>query len=200
MTKRVEALLAAAMALSLCGCIFRPKPKTVAAPPAPPQPVAAAPAPPLQPLSIPQTRVELPAPQPVSPDALPPPPPAEASTEAPAPHPKRVRTNPPAAPKPEPPAQPVPEQPLERAPIQEVVPQEELKRLQDSAQNARIEVTRLIAQAHRRRLNKDERSQVDRILQFVKLSEQSQNSGDMRGADELAQRALVLARGLQRER
>jgi len=56
--KRLEAILAVAMAISLAGCILRGTPKAAATPPAAPQPVvAAAPPPPPQPLSIPQTQV-----------------------------------------------------------------------------------------------------------------------------------------------
>ena len=71
-----ELTLAVLLAVSLSGCTLRGKPlfkgKTPAAvkPVAPPPPVVAAkPAPP-EPLSIPQTNVRLPEPQPISPEAL----------------------------------------------------------------------------------------------------------------------------------
>src|SRR5690349_950623 len=68
--RRAEVLLMIAIAASSAGCSFR-KPQTAKAAPAPPRPVApATPAPPPEPLSIPQTNVYLPAPQPVTPEAL----------------------------------------------------------------------------------------------------------------------------------
>src|SRR5215813_444319 len=68
--RRVEALLAVAAALALAGCALRAKP-TVTAAASPPKPVIpAAPPPAPAPLSIPQTNVQLPPPQPVNPDAL----------------------------------------------------------------------------------------------------------------------------------
>src|SRR5579862_9867096 len=68
----VQAILVAALAISLAGCVVRAKPKTTAAVPAAPQPVPApaAPAPPPEPLSIPQTRVQLPRPQIFNPDSV----------------------------------------------------------------------------------------------------------------------------------
>src|ERR1035437_5854211 len=84
-----QAILAAALAMALAGCAARAKPQLPAAP-APPVPQA-------QPLSVPQTQVELPRPQPFNPDALataPPvtgPPPAAPPTAPPRrpPHPPR---------------------------------------------------------------------------------------------------------------
>src|ERR1019366_8693246 len=69
---KATALLTALLSILLAGCELRGKPAKSAVPPAAPKPVAsAAPAPaPLPALSIPQTRVELPKPQPVDPAAL----------------------------------------------------------------------------------------------------------------------------------
>ena len=69
--RRVEVILAVAMALSLSGCVLRGKPKVDSAVPPPPKPVSVpTPAPPPQPLSDPQTQVYLPRPQPLSADAV----------------------------------------------------------------------------------------------------------------------------------
>src|ERR1019366_6501733 len=93
-----KALVTALLSILLAGCELRGKPAKSAVPPAAPKPaVNPAPAPPPPPpLSIPQTRVELPKPQPVDPGALetetapPEPPPAAAA-------PARSRRAPPAA-------------------------------------------------------------------------------------------------------
>jgi hypothetical protein len=185
-----EVILVAAMAISLAGCVTAGKPKPVAAVPAPPQPVVAAPAP--QPLSIPQTRVDLPAPQPVNPQALATAPPAE----PPAPvQPKAAAAPVRRAPAPQPKADPQPEP--SRPPIQEILPAEVQKQLQASAQRHKAEIRTLLAQAQRRRLTAAERGAVARINQFVKLSDDAEKSGDMRSADELAERAHILAKELQ---
>src|ERR1035441_9244475 len=114
---KATALLTALLSILLAGCELRGKPAKSAVPPAAPKPVAsAAPAPaPLPALSIPQTRVELPKPQPVDPAALeteatpPEPPPAVA---APAPPPPRA---PPPARQPPPPGAPPSRHPATRA-------------------------------------------------------------------------------------
>jgi hypothetical protein len=188
--RRVEIILVAAMAVPLAGCALGGKPKPAPVVPAPPQPVAAAPAP--QPLSIPQTRVDLPAPQPVDPEAL-----VTATQLEPAP---------PAQPKPAPPVRrppapqprvdpPAPEPP--RKPIQEVLPAEVQKQLQASAHRHKADIRVLLTEAQRRRLTADERSTVASVNQFVKLSDDAEKSGDMRSADQLAERAHILAKELQ---
>lgn len=189
------------MALSLASCVLRGKPKAAITPPAAPQPVAhTAPAPPPQPLSIPQTQVELPPPQPVTPEALATAVRADAPAEAPsAPKPPRRTGQAVSAAKPETPATaaPSPQPTEERPPIQEILAPMELKRLQDAAQGAKGQIRQLLSQAeHRRRLNGDELNLVKRITEFVKLSDEAEKGGDMRAAADLAEKALVLARGL----
>src|ERR1035438_7667652 len=93
-----KALVTALLSILLAGCELRGKPAKSAVPPAAPKPVAsAAPAPAPPPaLSIPQTRVELPKPQPVDPAALE----TEATPPEPLPAvaaPARSRRAPPAA-------------------------------------------------------------------------------------------------------
>jgi hypothetical protein len=196
-----ESILAIGMALSLSGCVLHRTPIAKAAPPAPKPTVTPAPAPPPEPLSIPQTNVELPSPQPISPEALattqpageplPPPPPVR----APRPPrtggtPARTEATPGATPAAPPAAEPA--HPL----VSEVTPAAELKRLQDEAAARRQEVTQLIRRIPRSRLRQQQNS-VDRINVFLKQAEDAERRGDMRQASELAGRALVLARELK---
>ena len=58
----------------------------------------------------------------------------------------------------------------------------------------------MLQQAQARRLNRQQSSLVKRIEQFVKLSDDAEQSGNMREADEFAERALVLARELKSAR
>lgn len=210
--RRVEAILAAALAIALAGCVVRGQPKTAAAPP-PPQPAAApaAPAQPPAPLSIPQTQVQLPPLQPLNPDALPPTtvaaePPADVAPTAPGGRANRG-VRPPAAnaspPKPE--ATPAPVPPpaapavvdAPRQPIQEVVSASEQKRLQDSAQARRREIQQWLSTDGRRHMTRHQQSKVTLIRGFLKGSEDAERSGDMRQADALAERAQILLRELQ---
>jgi len=179
------------MAALLAGCALQGKKPAAPAAPSAPAPVVK-PAPPPAPLSIPQTQVEIPTPQPVTAEALaagqaPP----EEPEPAAAPRPVR-RVVPPPTPRPEPPAV---EEPA-RAPIQEVLSSAERKQLQDSTAERKREIRRLVDQARRRRLNAHESSVVTRIDGLVKLSGDAEAKGDLREADALAQRALVLAKDL----
>ncbi|HEY2014229.1 MAG TPA: hypothetical protein VGH38_12055 [Bryobacteraceae bacterium] len=203
----ITASVLLAMAISLSGCVLQGKPKTAAATPPAPKPVTApapAPAPPA-PLSIPQTHAELPAPQPVSSEALAttepagepvaPPPSAPKSprkgSRAPAAQaPKPEVTPPPVTPAVAPPAEP------ERGPIQEIVPAEELKRLQQGADAKKREIRQRLSRLPRHRQSADEKALVDSIQSFVNLSDDAERIGDMRKAYELADRGLVLAQGL----
>jgi hypothetical protein len=195
-------LVLALSALS-AGCFLQGK-QTVAqtTPAAPASPTAKSPAPP-QPLSVPQTQVELPPPQPVSDAAL-------AAGETPQdepepatpPRPPRRAAGPPAInpARPETPSPPAAttEEPA-RAPIQEVLSADERKHLQDSADERKREIRHLMEQAHLRRLNSHELSVLARIEGMVKLSDDAEAKGDMRDADTLAERALVLAKDLESE-
>jgi len=185
------------MTIPLAGCLLSGKPKTVAAAPAPPQPTA--PAPPPEPLSIPQTRVDLPPPQPWNPEALNtappvvPPPPAPTK---PAPPPKQ-RAQAPQIKPPDPPP-PDPETAPQRPPIQEVLPADELKRLEASVQRHKAEIMSLKAQAQQgHRLTANQKSILTKIDQFVAQCDQAENSGDMRSAEEFAEKANILAKELR---
>jgi hypothetical protein len=194
-------LVLALSALS-AGCFLQGKqPVAQTTPAAPASPAAKSTAPP-QPLSVPQTKVELPPPQPVS-DA------AVAAGETPQdepepaapPRPPRRTAGPPAInpARPETPAPPAATEEPARAPIQEVLSADERKHLQDSADERKREIRHLMEQAHLRHLNSHELSVLARIEGMVKLSDDAEAKGDMRDADTLAERALVLAKDLESE-
>ena len=200
----LTAILAAAMVVSLTSCVDGGKKasaKSVTPPPAP----AAKPAPPApQPLSTPQTQVQLPPPQPVNPEALAAAPQPEEQVEMPAaPRATRRAVGPPAIAPPrseqaqstQPPVVAAPVD--ERAPIGEIVPASETRRLQDSADAHKREIKQLLDQARARGLTRRQQSAASHIESFVKLSDQAEAKGDMREADALAERALVLAKDLQ---
>jgi hypothetical protein len=194
--KIIFGVLAACLPLALAGCVLRAKPTATtpaavkpAAPSAPPAPVA---------LSVPQTQVELPRQQPIDPDAL-----AAENTQS-------VPTETPAVPRPQPPvrkttpsrpetvappaaAPPAPEP--ARQQFQEIVSAADQKRLQESARNRKSEVHRILAQF--KHPSSGQRTAVANILSLVSLSDEAEKRNDMRQADSLADRALILARDLQ---
>lgn len=197
--KGVKVVLVAVLAMSLAGCILTGKPKTPPPTPAPPVP---APTTPPEPISIPQTQVTLPPPQAVSQEALrvvqqpveQPAPESSAPSVAPPKAPAHP-TTPPTPTKPEEtPAAPEPEP---RPPIQEILPAGEQQRLQHEAQDRRAQAGALVEAATRRKLSTREKGRVEDINQFVKQSDQAEKNGDMRAADQFAERALILAKELQ---
>ncbi|HJT89478.1 MAG TPA: hypothetical protein VJ732_16530, partial [Bryobacteraceae bacterium] len=95
---------------------------------------------------------------------------------------------------------PTPPPEPERAPVQEILPASEQKRLQESAQARRREIRKALDQAQSRRLNATQQNLVSRIQSFLQLSEEAEGKADMRQADALAERAQVLARELQNGR
>ena len=195
----------------LGGCVFGPKqPNKVSAAPLPPKPATTAPASvaPASPvlLSIPQTVAELPAPQPISPDALAtlkqPEEPAE-SQPGPRVPPRRgpvagpPRAEPaPAAAQPQTPQPPPPEQ-VERPPITEILPEAEKKRLQESADARKRDIKKVLDQTDPRRLNNAQKDLVARIRTLVQQSDEAGTRNDWRQADALAGQALFLVRELQ---
>jgi|NGEPerStandDraft_6_1074524.scaffolds.fasta_scaffold42776_2 hypothetical protein len=196
---KATALLTALLSILLAGCELRGKPAKSAVPPAAPKPVAsAAPAPAPPPaLSIPQTRVELPKPQPVDPAALE----TEATPPEPLPAvaaPARSRRATPAASQPAPASPPAATPPPEpRETVQEIVSPAEVKRLQDQAQARRNEVKQILDRLGRRQLTGTQRNVVATIRNFLTLSGEAENHNDMRQADALAERAQILAKELQ---
>jgi hypothetical protein len=200
---KAKALLAALFGILLAGCSLRGNPAKSAAPPAAPKPVVnPAPAPPPPALSIPQTRVELPEPQPVDPAALatettPPEPPPE---PPPAAAPARSRRGIPAvAPAGQPASPPAaaasPTEPRET--VQEIIPPVESKRLRDLAQGRRREANQILDQFGRRPKNNAQQNVADTIRNFLALSEEAEKHNDLRQADALAERAQILAKELQ---
>jgi hypothetical protein len=209
--KPVGAILAATLAIALAGCVLKGKPAPVAATPVVPKPAppATPPAPP-PPLSVPQVHPDLPAPQPLSTEALTS---AEAPGEPPAPPPapprggskkgntpgNRPRDTAPAttptAPMPAP-AAAAPAEPDARPTIQEIVPTEELNRLKLSADSLQAQIRQRLARLPKRGLTREQKSDVDRINSFLSLSEEAERGGDMRKANELAERGMALAQGL----
>lgn len=199
---RAKIVLVALMTIPLAGCLLSGKPKTASATPAPPQPVA--PAPPVEPLSIPQTQVELPAFQEVKSDALV----TDPKVESAPPAPKPVTQAPPkksnapstskpvdAAPPPDPAPAPEPEALPIRPPIQEILPADAQKQLQASAHKHQADTLALLSAAKPHTANqKRAKAEID---QFLKQSQQAETAGDMRTADQLAERAYVLAKELQ---
>jgi hypothetical protein len=197
--KRAEAILVAGLAISLSGCIFGRKPKVVKAAPPPPKPATVPAPPPLpQSLSIPQTNVQLPPPQPLSPEALATTLPREETPSAPVP----VRTPPrrPPAPRPEvatPAPAPVTPPTEERPPIQEALPQSEQRRLAEEAAARSRDALKLVDQLQQQRLSPAQQSIVDRVKSFLKQAGEARDRGDLRQASELAGRALQLAKSLE---
>jgi len=199
---RAQVLLVAVLTIPLAGCVLGGKPKTVAAAPAAPKPIV--PPTPPEPLSIPQTQVELPAPQTLDPGALtttpqeePPPQaqtkPATPTTRPPhppAPQPRATDTQPPVP-------EPATEQPTEpaRAPIHEIMPDAEKNRLRDEAHGHQEETRKLLREAKPKTAN--QKRAKDEINLFLKQSQEAETAGDMRMADQLAERAHILAKELE---
>jgi hypothetical protein len=189
--------LVLALAVSLAGCFLQGKQPVAQTTPAAPAPAAKAASPP-QTLSVPQTQVEIPPPQPVSEAALAAGQIPQDEPEPPAPQrPPRRSVGPPviSPPHTEPAAPPAAtEEP--RPPIQEVLSADERRRLQESATERKHEIRRLLDLA-RRHSKSPETSAITRIEGLVKLSDDAEAKGDMREADALAERALVLAKDLE---
>ena len=193
---RFEAILTAALSITLAGCLLRGKPKAAAPPPIPAPVVAPAPPPPRENLSIPQTKVELPTPQPVTAEALA----AQQPEEPPTPTPvqRRPPRSTPAPPKPEPtaPVATTPPAEPERPSIGEVVPADVQQRLAADAETRKREIRSRLDQLQGHRLNRREQDLVNRISSFVKASDDAQRKNDMKAAYDLAEKALILTREL----
>ncbi len=199
---KAKALLTLVAVILLAGCSLRGKPaKTVVVPAAPKPVVASKPPAPPPVLSIPQTRVELPKPQPLDPAALVTEPRApELPEPPPAVVPARPRRTSPSASQPASPATAAPAAappPETRETFQEIVSPAELKRLQDQALARRREATQILEQLSRRQLTSAEQGVAATIRDFLTLSEEAEKHSDPRQANALAERAQILARELQ---
>jgi hypothetical protein len=198
--RRVHAIAALALTSSLAllqsACLLTGKPKTPTAAVAPPQPkpVPAKPAAPSEALSVPQTHVELPPPQPVNKEAVAlPTPKPEAGAPPPAVS-RPVRRTAPLPPQPKPPdtTAPAVAPPVDPglAPVQEVLTDVERKHFKESADARKTEISHLLTRI------KSHRLEVKRIQSLVAQSNDLEKRGDMRQADALAERALILAQEL----
>jgi hypothetical protein len=203
-------ILVGILALALSACDMK---LTHAKTPPPPQPTAAtAESPPEQaasePLSIPQTQVRLPRPQPIDPEALAMPP-VSAPSEPSAPRPSRRAARRPspspaaAAPaKPEPPVETAEAPPVATEParprIEPVLPAEQRRQLTEAISSRLHEVDQILNRIPVQKLSDAQKDSVERIRRFANLSHEALEKGDMQQAGALADRALVLAQGLVR--
>lgn len=201
-------------ALILCvllasGCARRRQqvalpPPPAATPSTAPRPVQRPPQEPAEPLSMPQTEVRLPQPQPISPEALATIRTPSASTyHVPEPEsPKPARRVGPVAPpnvKPEPEAEapvaveavPAPSEPR----IQALVKPDERNKLAKEIAAKRAEIEKLLAQLGSNP-GGDKAAGVERVSSFLTLANQAAERGDIRQADAITTRALLLARDL----
>ena len=190
-------IAAALLALATAGCFLSSKPK--AALPAVPVPTPSAPvAPPPEPLSVPQTRVQLPPPQPLNPEALAPapqtPPPTPAPVFPAAPPTRRAPAAPIAPPKPDPP--PAASEPA-RPSIQEVLPEGTRNQYQESVAASRKRIRAWLDSTTAKGLAGQAKLTRDRIQSFLKASGDAERRGDMREAVQLAERAEILIKELQ---
>ena len=192
--------------IALCGCEMKVR-RAQTPPPPQPVPVKAEPPPEIasnEPLSIPQTQVRLPSPQPINPEAVATPPvtlPAEAAVANPVHRPGR---RPPAAPplvtpvKPEavetaetPPPAPAVEAPRPR--IEPALPAEQRRQLNEEITSRQHKIEQMVASISARRLSESEKRSVERIKSFLNLSHQALERGDTQQAGALADRASLLA-------
>jgi hypothetical protein len=203
-------ILVGILALALSACDMK---LTHAKTPPPPQPTAAtAESPPEQaasePLSIPQTQVRLPRPQPIDPEALAMPP-VSAPSEPSAPRPSHRAARRPApspataAPaKPEPPVETAEAPPVSTEParprIEPVLPAEQRRQLTEAISSRLHEVDQILSRIPVQKPTDAQKDSVERIRRFANLSHEALEKGDMQQAGALADRALVLAQGLVR--
>jgi hypothetical protein len=205
MASRRLAPIIVALALLPAGCSLRGrKPQPVAAAPKP----APVPAPaPSGPLSTPQTRVDLPAEQPLDPRALatapenpppePEPPPARTPPRRPAPPPAAAGAQ---APLPAAPVEPLQPPVEERPRVQEALSAEEKRRITDDIATRKREIGDILQQASRRNLSEADRGIVERVRSFVQMCDQAAARGELRQADALSERAVVMSRELRNVR
>ena len=208
----VSKTLTVLLAISLCACEM--KVRRVQTPP-PPQPVPVKTEPPPEiasnePLSIPQTQVRLPSPQPINPEALATPPvtsPAEGALAHPAHRPSRRPPSapPPVAPvKPEPPletAETPPPAPATEAPrprIEPALTPQQRRQLNEEIASRQHKVEQMLVSITARKLSESEKDSVERIKSFSNLSHQALERGDTQQAGALADRASLLAQEMTR--
>jgi len=190
-------------ALGLSACEMKPmRAKT----PSPPQPDSAKVEPatesaPNEPLSVPQTQVRLPSPQPIDPQALatppvyvPPAPSQSRSTN------RNKRQGPqPASPvaagKPETveTTEPSPAAETPRPPIGPVLSDEERRRMNEDIYARLKSVDQMLGKISALHPTDEEKASVERILSFQRLSREAVERGEIQQASALADRAVLLA-------
>ena len=192
------------LALVLSACEMK-TPRAKTAPPPQPDSAKAEPAPestPAEPLSIPQTQVRLPSPQPIDPEALATPPvyvPAEQSQTSKTRHgSKRQGPQPASAPspgKPETvePADVPPAAETPRPPIGPVLSDEERHRMTEDVYARLKNVDQMLGRISALHPTEAEKASVERILSFQTLSRDAAERGEIQQASALADRAVLLA-------
>ena len=199
--------------VALAGCTLHARRQASLPPPPNPDVVKPAAEPPL---SIPQTSASLNYPREWNAAAIPPeqppqdPPVPEKVEVAPAAHsPQHKAATPPAKPpetseapaavvppEPEQPAAPAPAA-SETAPFQPIIPADQQKQLQNAITARKRDVLSLLAKAGEHGGN--DKTLVDNIKSFLNLAEDAEKRGDFTQADNLSERALVLAQELKVE-
>ena len=203
--RRVSKTSISVLVLLLCACEL--KVKQAKTPPAPQPTVAqAAPPPPAlgpsEPLSIPQTQVRLPEPQPIDPEAVvtPPVPPEPA-----APRRKRPRSGAPAAS----PAKPEPVETAEAPPVapetsphrlEPVIPENQRRQKIEDISARLSEVEQTLKRIMARPLTAKQQHAVDQILNFKDQAYKARDQGDIQKASGLVDRVQLLVQDLTRGR
>jgi hypothetical protein len=203
--------------LVLSSCVMSGSKAAKTPPPTPATPTAAAkPATPPPPVSTPQTQVELPPPQPVSPAALATIPPAREDlptqeTEPPAKPPTRKPAGPqqvtnatkpetpPAAAETPPPVQgppTAPVTPVESQRLKPVYSEEERRRNMAELEKRKSDIESILSRLNQNRMSAEQKSVVERIRSFINIADESAKGGDFRAAEAFAERALIFAREL----
>lgn len=185
--------------------------------PPPPQPAAVKPEPPSapsanEPLSIPQTQVRLPPPQPIDSEALatpqvyvptgpstarstsktnrrPSPPPAASAATVTPPKPDSAEADPPQA-----------AAEAQRPAIEPVLPANQRRQMTEDISSRLKEVDQALGRATARGLATTQKAAIDTIRTFRDLSYKALEEGDIQKAGGLADRALLLAQELDRAR
>jgi hypothetical protein len=186
------AALVAMMAVLAAGC-KRNRPKVT---PAAAAAVAVAAA---EPLSVPQTAVRLPPPQPIPPEAIPPEEPGPAPVEA-APVPPRPAAKPrpaPATPPLTPPAPAANTAPANAGPqLRPLFTAEQARQLNRQIDDSLADAQRRLDQARSRGPDRDRAAAIERVRTFVEQAQQARRAGDLNRAKSLAERAAALASDL----
>jgi hypothetical protein len=195
-------ILLAAACMVTAGCAAKAARTAPVAPSAPrPQPAASTPVAD-EPISIAQTNVFLPQPQPIQAEALATPPPE--APPAPEPLNQTAKPRSPAAPRPEPrqqvgvqvvqgPAPPPVTPPPSRPRIRPVEPPPaERSRMLNEIGARQRTVQDLLAKAKARNLSEAEKSAADRIQAFLEQTEAALKDQDLQQAEALSNRALLL--------